>query len=184
MTVLEAYTETAQQAFSFEGGHAAVKRCQTCKATRTLAEFAPHNASRDGRRAHCKECCLTERYRPYIEGPEQRARRARRECRPEWRRGHRRAVERYAARYPMATNATKALRRALQSGRLAKADHCQVEGCASRHAIEGHHWSYAPENWLDVLWCCAAHHRQGHAQGFIVPAAGISAHYGTIPERS
>lgn len=184
MTVLDAYAEVSQPGLGLEGGHTTVKPCQTCKTAKPLAEFAPHNASRDGRRAQCKECLLIGRYQPYIEGPEQRARRATRERRPEWRRVHRRAVARYAERYPLATQAGRALQRAVRSGRVTKAEHCQVEGCTSRLALEGHHWSYATEHWLDVLWCCAAHHRQGHAQGFMVAAAGIPAHYGTIPERS
>jgi hypothetical protein len=180
MTVLDthSHSETAQPALPLRGGVTAVKRCRTCRTPRPLSDFAPHNHSRDGRRAHCQECLLTGRYQPYIEGPEERARRAKRERRPQWRQVH----GRYAERYPLATQAGRALQQTVRSGRVAKAEHCQVEGCASRLAIEGHHWSYAPEHWLDVLWCCAAHQRQGHAQGIIVPAAGIPPHYGQIPE--
>jgi hypothetical protein len=70
----------------------------------------------------------------------------------------------------------------VKRGSLVKARRCQVRGCSSDRFLEAHHWSYAPQHWLDVLWCCAAHHRRGHAQGFILPAVGILVRYGTIPD--
>jgi hypothetical protein len=116
-----------------------------------------------------------------VEPPEVRARRAERERKPKWQRSHRKALARYAERNPTATKAQRALKAAVKAGRVAKAERCRVRGCQSRKCIEAHHWSYAPEHWLDVLWCCAAHHRQGHARGFIIPAEGIPVRYGTIP---
>jgi hypothetical protein len=156
----------------------AEKRCRTCKERKALLTFPRHNCSRDGRRNQCRDCLLTGRYRPYVEPPELRERRARRERKPKWRRSHRAAL----VRNPASTKAKRVLTAALKAGRIAKPSHCQVRGCTSLKYLEAHHWSYAPEHRLDLLWCWAAHHRQGHAQGFIVPADGIAAHYGTIPE--
>jgi hypothetical protein len=158
------------------------KRCQTCKERKGHHEFAGHNGSRDGRRNHCRECLLSGRYQPYIEPPDVRALRKVRQSKPKWRRSHRRALQRHAERNPVQAAAQKALKAAVRAGRIEKAKHCQARGCTSALSIEAHHWSYAREHWLDVLWCCAAHHRQGHAQGFIVPADGTPAHYGTVPE--
>lgn len=160
----------------------ATKRCKTCKERKTLHDFARHNGARDGRRRTCRECLLAGRYQPYIETPHVRARRAKRESKPKWQRSHRKALARHAERFPIVVQAAKAVRAAVRAGLLVKAKRCQVKGCKSRKCIEAHHWSYAPEHRLDVLWCCAAHHRQGHAQGFILPADGIASHYGIIPE--
>ena len=160
----------------------AAKRCGTCKEHRPLTVLPRHNGTRDGRRRHCRDCLLSGRYRPYVEPPEARARRKVRESKPKWRRSHRKALARHAERNPAAAKAMRASQAAVQAGRVRKADHRQARDCTSRKCLEAHHWSYAPEHWHDVLWCCAAHHRQGHAQGVIVPAAGIPIHYGTIPE--
>jgi hypothetical protein len=166
------------------GGRAAARPCRTCREVKPLSGFLQHNGARDGHRLHCRDCLLTGRYQPYIEGPEERARRRARESQPKWQQSHRIALARQAERYPAKQQATRALQAAVKSGRIKKAEHCQVEGCSSSLFLEGHHWSYAPEHWLEVMWVCAAHHRRGHAQGFIVPAAGIPQHYGTIPERA
>jgi hypothetical protein len=162
------------------GAPPALKKCRTCKEHRLLSEFPRHNGSRDGRRKTCKACLLAGRYQPYVEPPEVRARRAERERKPKWRRSHRRALARYAERNPAATRAQRILKAAVKAGRVPKAERCQVKGCMSRKFLEAHHHSY--EKPLEILWCCAAHHRQGHAQGFIVPADEIPAHYGRIPD--
>lgn len=158
------------------------KACKTCKVSKPLAGFSTHHGSKDGHRVHCRECLLTGRYRPTPETPAQRKRRSERQSRPSWQRSHARALRKYNNRNPVKIAALRALNAAINGGRLQKASRCQVADCNSEKAIEAHHWSYEPEHWLDVLWCCAAHHRQGHAQGFIIPAQGIPAHYGTIPE--
>jgi hypothetical protein len=78
--------------------------------------------------------------------------------------------------------ACRALQAARKAGLIAKPSRCQAKGCTSSKHLEAHHWSYEPEHRLDVLWVCASHHRQGHAQGWITPTAGIPRHRGTIPE--
>jgi hypothetical protein len=160
----------------------AEKHGRTCKERKALLTFPRHNGSRDGRRNQCRDCLLTGRYRPYVEPPELRNRRARRERKPKWRRSHRAALARYEERNPAATKAKRVFTAALKADRIAKPSHCPVRGCTSAKCLEAHHWNYAPEYRLELLWCCAAHHGQGHAQGLTIPADGISAHYGTIPE--
>lgn len=162
---------------------ATVKRCITCKTEKPSGDFPQHNGSRDGRRRTCRECMVTGRYKPFVEPPEARAKRKARESQPHWQAIHRAALARYAQRYPIAQQAMRTVGIALRSGKLTKAKTCQVKRCTSVKFIEAHHWSYKPANWLDVLWCCAAHHRQGHAQGFIVPKRHLSAHMGTVPDK-
>lgn len=160
-----------------------IKRCLTCKTAKPYSAFGVHNGSRDGRRRDCLECMLTGRYKPFIEPPDQRARRKARESKPHWQAIHRAALKRHAERYPVVSQASRAVTVAVKTGKLTKAKRCQVKGCTSSKSIEAHHWSYRPEHWLLVLWCCAAHHRQGHAQGWIIPRKGLPAHMGTIPEK-
>lgn len=156
------------------------KRCGTCKQTRSPLEFPRHNGAKDGRRNSCRACLLSGRYQPYIEPPSVRALRKARESKPKWQRSHRKALQRHAERNPVQAAAQRALKAAVRAGRIDRAETCQVAGCSSRLHIEAHHHDYARP--LEVLWCCAAHHRQGHAQGFITPADGIPSHYGAIPE--
>ena len=157
------------------------KRCDTCRANKALAAFPPHRGSKDGHRTTCSDCLLSGRYTPYIEPPEYRAIRKARQSQPEWQASHREALERWQMLEAVRAQATKAVRTTVATGRLAQSVGCQVHGCNSRQFIEAHHWTYDADRWLDVLWCCAAHHREGHARGFIIPAAGIAARYGLIP---
>jgi hypothetical protein len=156
------------------------KGCRTCKLERPIIEFPVHRGSRDGHRNDCRYCLLTGRYRPYIENKRQRARRKRRERKPAWQSTHRKALRKYELHNPQKAAAVRALNRAVKRGTVKKAKCCQVRGCRSRRFLEGHHFDYAAP--LDVLWCCASHHRQGHAQGFIIPKRGYPAHYGRIPD--
>jgi hypothetical protein len=182
MTALGTYGETPQPGLPLHGGRTAVKRCRTCREAKSLANFAAHNTSRDGRRAHCRECLITGRKVLVIEGPAERAKRAERQARPAWQRSHRAALERYAERYPKAEAARRITAAAIRAGRIERAAHCQAAGCTETRNLEGHHHDYAQP--LEVLWVCAAHHRQGHAVGVIRVAAGIPEHYGAIPERA
>jgi hypothetical protein len=158
------------------------KVCGTCQERKPLSNFAPHNGARDGRRNHCRSCCSTDRYRPQIEGPEARAKRNARQCRPDWQRSHREALRRWAERYPLANKAKRIAQSALKAGKIEKAPHCQALGCMSTKHIELHHNDYSRP--LEVLTVCAAHHRLGHSVGYIPVAPGLPAHLGNIPERA
>lgn len=160
---------------------APTKVCATCKVLKSLDAFPLHRGSNDGYRIHCRDCLISGRYQPKPETPAQRRLRAKRQGSSAWQQSHAQALRRYGTRNPLQAAAMRALHEAVNAGRVHRAERCQVAGCRSRKAIEGHHWSYLPEHRLDVLWCCAAHHRQGHARGFITPARGIPARYGWIP---
>lgn len=179
-----AVSGTTATAAAISAVTATLKRCITCKTEKPIDDFPQHNGSRDGRRRTCRECMVTGRYKPFVEPPEVRAKRKARESQPHWQAIHRAALARYAQRYPVAQQAMRKVGIALKTGKLVKAAKCQVKGCTSSKFIEAHHWSYHPDRWLDVLWCCAAHHRQGHGQGFIVPKPHLPAHRGRIPDKS
>jgi hypothetical protein len=77
----------------------AAKACATCRAVKPLQEFARHLNGHDGRRSHCRSCCLTGRKQPKRETEAQRARRAVRDAAR--REGQRAGVERARQRYPV-----------------------------------------------------------------------------------
>ncbi|MGE3703415.1 MAG: hypothetical protein AB7G08_32475, partial [Hyphomicrobiaceae bacterium] len=68
-------------------------------------------------------------------------------------------MDRYTELNPVATRAQRLLKAAVRAGKVAKASHCQVRDCTSVRHLEAHHHDYSKP--LEVLWCCAAHHRQG-----------------------
>lgn len=53
--------------------------------------------------------------------------------------------------------AKRALRRSIEQGKILKPKHCEY--CGKEKKLEAHHWSYLPENWLDVIWLCVKCHR-------------------------
>jgi hypothetical protein len=56
--------------------------------------------------------------------------------------------------------ARDAVNKALKSGKLTKPEKCTA--CGSSGLIHGHHRSYAPEDWLDVVWLCTRCHGRAH----------------------
>jgi hypothetical protein len=156
------------------------KRCAGCRKRFPLERFPRHGNSRDGRRRHCRACLLAGRHQPRADTPALRAAREARQARAAWISSHRRATARHVERHPEQAAAGKALRAAVKRGEVAKADRCQARGCSSSKSIEAHHHNY--QRPLEILWLCAACHRRGHARGYILPAEGLPAHLGTIPE--
>lgn len=158
------------------------KVCQTCRARKLHAEFAPHNGSADGRRNHCRICMATGRRLVRAETQEQKARRKERQSRPQWQRSHARALTRHEKRFPKAARAVRIALTAFHAGKLQPAEHCQADGCNYSGKLEKHHHDY--DQPLSVLWVCPTHHRQGHSRGIIVTAPGIDPALGAIPIRS
>ncbi len=160
----------------------ASKVCATCRDEKPRHAYRRHMGSHDGLRKHCRECTETGRHKPVSEGLAARRRRKVRESQSAWQQTHRRALKKASTRYPHKQAAVRAVSAAVKSGRLVRGTTCSAKGCRSGKHIEGHHWSYEPEHWLDVAWVCAKHHRCGHSSGFIEMKRGVAAHYGTIPE--
>lgn len=79
---------------------------------------------------------------------------------PQWKGGISKDGARYSAmqreRYPERKHARDAVYRALKTGELVKPLTC--EDCGKEAYIEGHHESYEPDKWLEVIWTCKPCH--------------------------
>ncbi|MBA7583698.1 hypothetical protein ES708_25645 [subsurface metagenome] len=54
--------------------------------------------------------------------------------------------------------AKSALRKTIKEGKFVKPNRC--ENCGELKKLEAHHWSYLPQNWIDVIWLCVECHRK------------------------
>jgi len=54
--------------------------------------------------------------------------------------------------------ARERLKYAIKTGAVTRKP-CEVCGSVK---VEGHHWSYLKENWLNVNWLCRKHHAEEH----------------------
>jgi hypothetical protein len=73
--------------------------------------------------------------------------------------------KRYHELWPDQAAAKKAVRYAVRHGRITKPEWCHCCDTAhDRQHMEAHHWSYKPENWLDVIWLCRKCHKAVHKQ--------------------
>lgn len=69
----------------------------------------------------------------------------------------------HSKRNPHKKYAANAVNNAIRDGKITRPDtctHCGDKGIP----IEGHHWSYLEENWLDVIWLCIPCHGKEHAR--------------------
>lgn len=57
--------------------------------------------------------------------------------------------------------AQNVLSNAKRDGKITALEYCEHCGTTERK-IQGHHWSYEPEHWLDVIWLCPACHGKEH----------------------
>jgi hypothetical protein len=83
----------------------------------------------------------------------------------------------YWDKYPEKQQAKLALASAVKTGRIQK-EHCPICGTSD---VEGHHFSYAPENWLKVIWVCSVHHKAIH--GGEISIEGLPVTEGRQPGR-
>lgn len=102
---------------------------------------------------------LTEEYRKIKQAASARYRK-----KPTSRAKLRESYARWRTTNPNSTKAHKAhqaVRRALRKGSLVRPDRCSE--CFTVCKPHGHHESYAPEHWLDVIWLCVRCHRKRDA---------------------
>lgn len=157
-----------------------MKKCYRCSIEKELTEFYKHPANTDGHSNRCKECTKKDvkenrkvkkdyydnydRNRPNAEDRKDKSvesRRSKYNSDPDFRKkklysswlDRRNNPDKYGAR--------DALTVARKNGALATpetCEHCGISGVR----IEGHHWSYLPEHWLDVIWLCTICHGKEH----------------------
>lgn len=157
-----------------------MKKCFKCGIEKELTEFYKHPAMADGTVNKCKECNKKdvrdnrsdklEYYQDFdrnrFNANERSTKQGKvrsikfqddleyREERLQWQRDFRkRDPNRYGAR--------GAISNALRDGKIKRPDCCEHCG-DSEKKIQGHHWSYLPEHWLDVIWLCTSCHGKEH----------------------
>lgn len=72
----------------------------------------------------------------------------------------RRRTRKYRSQNPEKYKAHGAVSNAIKTGVIVKP--CKCERCESTTNIQGHHWSYLEEHWLDVIWLCTSCHSEEH----------------------
>lgn len=155
------------------------KACTKCLNEKPLSEFHRKCGSRDGLHSWCRPCYAAYKkgYRSTPAGREASRRADRKRSRTEARRASKRETERRTERtaekrvaaavarekwsrsHPGQFAANRAVRRAVESGRLRK-EPCRV--CGATEKIHGHHEDYAKP--LDVIWLCPLHHKARHLE--------------------
>lgn len=157
------------------------KRCTKCGEVKTLENFERMPECRDGRRGQCRRCIgarrKPRRLRLYAARPlderqasvraQYRKNRERRiETARAWRAANPEKVadanRRYSASNRVRYAAKKAVEKAILAGTLTRATSCARCGAVDV-VIDGHHPSYAADQWLVVEWICRSCHRRHHA---------------------
>ena len=121
-------------------------------------------ASRKYRNNNIEKVKVYDRNRPNhkerIEQNSQKAKAKRLEGDPDFIEYERNRVREYRSRNPEKYEAQCAVNNAVRDGLLIKP--CRCERCESTTNIQGHHWSYLEEHWLDVIWLCSRCHADEH----------------------
>jgi hypothetical protein len=172
---------TPLRAGASEADVSETKVCSTCGAEKDIEQFERMPECRGGRRGQCRTCInarrkpnrlrlyhsrpLDERQasvrRQYAKNREQRIAAAH-----AWSAAHKAETSernrRYAAANGFRLRAKKAVDKAIRNGLLVRPTSC--EWCSAiGGTIEGHHPSYAPDQWLVVTWICRSCHKRHHA---------------------
>lgn len=167
-----------------------MKRCSKCKISKEPGDFHKDSSRKDGLRSDCKECsCLsTQKYRDTDAGKKAVAEAKKKYGHSEkgratiqkyqqskagkessqkagqkyehsnsGKKARLRANQKRRQLHPEKEKARNAVNHALRDGRLTKKPcHC------GETIVEGHHWSYLEEYWLDIEWLCRTHHNKLH----------------------
>lgn len=157
-----------------------MKVCFKCGAEKPLSEFYKHPRMADGHVNKCKECNKKDvrenrldkkdyydeydRNRP---NHEERVKKAAGRVKELWgsdesfKQNIINHKQKWSNNNQHKRKAQYAVSNALRDGKLFKPDICEQCG-TSEKKIQGHHWSYEPEHWLDVIWLCTSCHGKEH----------------------
>ena len=166
-----------------------MKTCIKCGETKPLESFYRNHERKDGRLERCKDCVKVYEQSPerraYLKkwqqteagkacikrnkpSPEvQRERTKRYRSSPKGQEKEAEYMEQYIQNNPEQRKAMTAIMHALERGKIEKPDSCQV--CNKKRKVQGHHESYEPEHWLDVIWLCASCHKKYHLGHITIP---------------
>ena len=156
-----------------------MKRCFKCKVVKPYSEFYKHPKMADGHLGKCKGCAKIDvsknrkvradyyldydRNRPNakVRSEHSSARnKSKYHSDEDFRRSVLKSREKWLERNPQKRKAQVYLGNAVRDGRIFKPSICSH--CGQEKRIQGHHWSYDREHWLDVVWLCAACHGEEH----------------------
>jgi hypothetical protein len=166
------------------------KTCTKCLKDKALNLFRRKAASKDGRRAYCKEC-QSEKDKKYRLRPENIARKkeymAAYNKTPKYKayqkaylkseKGKdviRRSSQKYALKNPIKRSVKSKVLCAIRTGKITKPHHC--EWCNSCNRLDGHHSDYLKP--FDVLWLCRKCHKSWHRENGPGLNGGDASHQG------
>lgn len=157
-----------------------MKKCYRCNSEKELVEFYKHPANADGRSNRCKECTKKDvkenrkdkqaHYDNYDRNRSNSIERKNKTVQlakakyasdEEFRRKRLDFSKEDRVNNMNKYKARDALTIARRNGTLTTAENCEHCGISDVR-IEGHHWSYLPEHWLDVIWLCTSCHGKEH----------------------
>lgn len=157
-----------------------MKKCYRCNIEKEITEFYKHPVNLGGYSNRCKDCTKKDvkenrlakkehydnydRNRPNAEERKNKTvvwKKNKYATDPEFRK--QRLAYSWADRRnnPDKYGARDAMTVARKNGTLIRSESCEHCG-VSDVRIEGHHWSYLPEHWLDVIWLCTSCHGKEH----------------------
>ena len=136
-----------------------MKRCSKCKVEKSRSEFGRNRSKKDGLQDRCKVCRAEEQRTSAGKATNKRAH-------AKWSRTDagkvscRKNSKKHKEKFPEKIKAENAVNNAIRDGKLIRPSHC--EDCGKKKFVQGHHWSYKEEHWLDVEWLCMKCHRKLH----------------------
>ena len=142
------------------------KKCFKCGLVKSIDEFYKHKMMLDGHLGKCIDCTKSDVRKNYqSKSVEERRRYEKaRGLTPNRRLSRVEVGKRYREKYPEKISARRAVRYALQSGKLEKGA-CEFEGSECSGPIHAHHDDYTKP--LKVRWFCEHHHRKLEGRLFI-----------------
>ena len=157
------------------------KPCFKCGETKPLSAFYKHPMMADGHLNKCKECNKrdvilnrldkVEYYNEYDRNrsypgaartvASNNSHKLKYKENLEYRKVSLEQRSKWNARNATKKKAQSAVTREINSGHLVRPDTCS--SCGKTYCeIQGHHWSYLEEHWLDVIWLCTECHGKEH----------------------
>lgn len=160
-----------------------MKACRTCGIEKDLTDYYKHPKMADGHLNICKDCTKnrvhkhrddnlvriqeydrnrpnakerTQKYKEYVNRLSDADKTLRKSNNVV-------SMHKSREKSPEKFLATNCVNNALRDKKIEKPSECSQCGCTDKQ-IQGHHWSYLEENWLDVIWLCANCHIQEHVR--------------------
>lgn len=146
------------------------KTCLVCKKIKPLSSFSMNRRKRSGVQYKCKECVseynklnraeLRAKKIDYLQTEKGIDVMKKASMKHRHTSAFKETQKRYCSLNPHKIASQRALRYAVRVGKIKRPDTCS--SCGVRCFPEGHHWSYAKDHQLDVIWLCKKCHEETH----------------------